>query len=125
MLKCPERWGYAIQRMDLIELLGFVMLVGAALSLILAWMAGRALTSPIRALQVASEGVGSGNLDLNSRMRERMSSEQYSEPLIEWLIGYAGLGTNWSEHRAVPRRSWKKLRWGWWPWIRMDECPLG
>ena len=54
----------AIQRMDLIELLGFVMLVGAALSLILAWMAGRALTSPIRALQVASEGVGSGNLDL-------------------------------------------------------------
>ena len=54
----------AIQRMDLIELLGFVMLLGAALSLILAWMAGRALTSPIRALQVASEGVGSGNLDL-------------------------------------------------------------
>ena len=54
----------AIQRMDLIELLGFVMLVGAALSLVLAWMAGRALTSPIRALQIASEGVGSGNLDL-------------------------------------------------------------
>ena len=54
----------AIQRMDLIELLGFVMLLGAVLSLILAWMAGRALTSPIRALQVASEGVGSGNLDL-------------------------------------------------------------
>ncbi|HIF56434.1 MAG: ATP-binding protein [bacterium] len=54
----------AIQRMDLIELLGFVMLVGAALSLVLAWMAGRALTSPIRALQIASEAVGSGNLDL-------------------------------------------------------------
>ena len=54
----------AIQRMDLIELLGFVMLLGAVLSLILARMAGRALTSPIRALQVASEGVGSGNLNL-------------------------------------------------------------
>ena len=63
----------AIQRMDLIELLGFVMLVGAALSLVLAWMAGRALTSPIRALQIASEEVGSGNLDL------RLPSERGDE----------------------------------------------
>ena len=54
----------AIQTTDLIELLGFAVLVGAALSLVLAWLAGRALTSPIRALQAASEGVGSGDLAL-------------------------------------------------------------
>lgn len=54
----------AIQTSDLIELMGFAILVGGALSLVLAWMAGRALTSPIRALQVASEAVGAGNLQL-------------------------------------------------------------
>ena len=54
----------AIQSTDIIELLGFVIMVGAALSLALAMMAGRALTRPIQALQVASERVGSGNLAL-------------------------------------------------------------
>jgi len=54
----------AIQTTDLIELMGFAILVGGALSLVLAWMAGRALTSPIRALQVASEAVGAGDLQL-------------------------------------------------------------
>lgn len=54
----------AIQAKDLIELLAFFVLVGAALSLGLAMLAGRALTRPIQALQVASERVGSGNLDL-------------------------------------------------------------
>ena len=52
----------AIRTTDMIELLGLAVLVGAALSLVLAWVAGRALTSPIRALQTASEGVGAGNL---------------------------------------------------------------
>jgi PAS domain S-box-containing protein len=54
----------AIRSTDIIELLGFVIMVGAALSLALAMMAGRALTRPIQALQVASERVGSGNLAL-------------------------------------------------------------
>jgi HAMP domain-containing protein len=54
----------AIQTTDLVELMGFAILVGAALSLVLAWMAGRALTSPLRALQVASEAVGAGDLHL-------------------------------------------------------------
>ena len=54
----------AIQTTDLVELMGFAILVGGALSLVLAWMAGRALTSPIRALQVASEAVGAGDLQL-------------------------------------------------------------
>jgi PAS domain S-box-containing protein len=54
----------AIRTTDMIELLGLAVLVGGALSLVLAWMAGRALTSPIRALQTASEGVGAGDLGM-------------------------------------------------------------
>src|SRR5690606_34663147 len=54
----------AIQSTDLIELLTFVILLGGALSLGLAMLASRALTRPIQALQIASERVGSGNLDL-------------------------------------------------------------
>ena len=54
----------AIQATDLLELLGFFMVLGAGLSLGLAMLAGRALTRPIHALQIASERVGSGNLDL-------------------------------------------------------------
>ena len=54
----------AIQASDLIELLGFFVVLGAGLSLGLALLAGRALTRPIQALQVASERVGSGNLEL-------------------------------------------------------------
>jgi PAS domain S-box-containing protein len=52
----------ALQTTDLIELLGFVILLGALLSAGLAMLAGRALTRPILALQVASERVGAGNL---------------------------------------------------------------
>ena len=54
----------AIQATDLLELLGFFMVLGAGLSLGLALLAGRALTRPIHALQIASERVGSGNLNL-------------------------------------------------------------
>ncbi len=52
----------ALQTNDLLELLGFVVVVGALLSAALAMLAGRALTRPILALQVASERVGSGDL---------------------------------------------------------------
>ncbi len=54
----------AIQAADLVELLGFFVVLGAGLSLGLALFAARALTRPIQALQVASERVGSGNLEL-------------------------------------------------------------
>lgn len=54
----------ALQTTDLIELLSFVILLGGALSFALAMVAGRALTRPIRALQIASERVGSGDLGL-------------------------------------------------------------
>ncbi|MDZ7779343.1 MAG: ATP-binding protein [Gemmatimonadota bacterium] len=63
----------AIQASELVELLAFFVLLGAALSLGLAMLAGRALTRPIRALQVASERVGSGNLDL--RLPEERTDE--------------------------------------------------
>jgi signal transduction histidine kinase/HAMP domain-containing protein len=55
----------AIRSADVLELLAFAVLVGAALSLGLALLVARALTSPIHALQVASERVGAGNLALS------------------------------------------------------------
>jgi len=54
----------ALQTTDLVELLLFVILLGGASSLALAMVAGRALTRPILALQIASESVGSGDLGL-------------------------------------------------------------
>ena len=63
----------ALQATDLIELLGFFVLIGALLSLGLAMFAGRALTQPIRALQIASEKVGAG--DLTQRLPENRGDE--------------------------------------------------
>lgn len=54
----------AIRAADVAELLAFAVVVGAALSLGLALLVGRALTRPIQALQIASERVGAGNLGL-------------------------------------------------------------
>lgn len=54
----------ALRTTDLLELLSFVVLLGGVLSLGLAMVAGRALTRPIQALQIASESVGSGDLSL-------------------------------------------------------------
>ncbi len=52
----------ALRRREVAELVAFVVLIGAALSLGLALLVGRTLTRPIRTLQVASERVGGGNL---------------------------------------------------------------
>ena len=52
----------ALRQREVAELVAFVVLLGAGLSLGLAMLAGRTLTSPIRTLQVASERVGDGNL---------------------------------------------------------------
>jgi signal transduction histidine kinase/HAMP domain-containing protein len=54
----------ALRSADVLELLAFAVLLGAALSLGLAFLVGQALTRPIEALQVASERVGAGNLEL-------------------------------------------------------------
>ena len=52
----------AIRTTDLIELLAFALLVGALLSFSLAWLSGRALSSPMEELRKASEVVGKGDL---------------------------------------------------------------
>jgi len=52
----------ALRRREVAEVVAFVVLLGAALSLGLALLVGRTLTRPIRTLQVASERVGGGNL---------------------------------------------------------------
>ena len=63
----------ALRTTDLVELLLFLVVVGAGLSLGLAMLAGRALTRPIAALQTASERVGSG--DLAMRLPEARPDE--------------------------------------------------
>jgi two-component system nitrogen regulation sensor histidine kinase NtrY len=54
----------ALRRQEVADLLGFVIVLGAALSLGLALLVGRTLTRPIETLQIASERVGSGNLEV-------------------------------------------------------------
>jgi len=54
----------AVRQAEVRDLLAFAMLVGAVVSLILALAVGRALSRPIGTLRVASERVGSGNLDV-------------------------------------------------------------
>jgi len=54
----------AVRASDIAELVGFAVVVGGVLSLMLALLVGRALTSPIHALQEASERVGRGDLRL-------------------------------------------------------------
>jgi signal transduction histidine kinase len=53
-----------LRQREIAELVGFVILLGAGLSLVLAFMVGRTLTSPMRTLQIASERVGGGNLEV-------------------------------------------------------------
>lgn len=63
----------ALRTEELLELLGFAVVLGGMLSLGLAFLVGRALTRPIHDLQVASERVGAGNLDL--RLKEDRNDE--------------------------------------------------
>ena len=51
-----------LRRQEVADLLGFAIILGAALSLALALLVGRTLSRPIETLQIASERVGSGNL---------------------------------------------------------------
>jgi signal transduction histidine kinase len=52
----------ALRRQEVADLLGFAIVLGAALSLALALLVGRTLSRPIETLQIASERVGAGNL---------------------------------------------------------------
>lgn len=57
-----EAGATALGRQEVADLLGFAIVLGAALSLALALLVGRTLSRPIETLQVASERVGAGNL---------------------------------------------------------------
>ncbi len=59
-----EAGALAFGRREAVDLLGFAVVLGAALSLGLALLVGRSLTRPIQILRVASERVGSGNLSV-------------------------------------------------------------
>ena len=54
----------AVRSQEVAHLLAFAVVLGAALSLVLALMVGRTLTRPLQTLMVASERVGSGNLSV-------------------------------------------------------------
>jgi two-component system nitrogen regulation sensor histidine kinase NtrY len=53
-----------LRQREIAELVAFVVLLGAGVSLVLAFLVARTLTSPIRTLQVGSERVGGGDLQL-------------------------------------------------------------
>jgi signal transduction histidine kinase/HAMP domain-containing protein len=59
-----ETGATAVRSREVAHLLGFALAGGLALSLVLAILVGQALSSPIQALRVASERVGSGNLGM-------------------------------------------------------------
>ncbi len=52
----------ALRQGDVADLIGFAVLLGGALSVLLSLLVGRALTLPIQTLQIASERVGAGNM---------------------------------------------------------------
>ncbi len=61
----PLRAGATVvRRREMTDLLGFAVVLGAGLSLALALLVGRALARPIRTLRLASERVGSGDLEV-------------------------------------------------------------
>ena len=68
-----EAGATALRRQEVAELLGFAIVLGAALSLALAFLVGGTLTRPIETLQIASERVGAGNL------RVRLPSDRRDE----------------------------------------------
>jgi two-component system nitrogen regulation sensor histidine kinase NtrY len=57
-----EAGATALRRQEVADLLGFAIVLGAALSLGLSLLVGRTLTRPIETLRTASEKVGAGNL---------------------------------------------------------------
>jgi PAS domain S-box-containing protein len=68
-----EAGAVALRRREVGDMLLFAVLLGGALSLGLAILVGRAFARPIQTLQVASERVGSGNMDV--RLAEQREDE--------------------------------------------------
>jgi two-component system, NtrC family, nitrogen regulation sensor histidine kinase NtrY len=55
----------ALRQREVADLLGFALVLGAGLSVLLALLVGRTLARPIQTLQVASERVGAGNMGVH------------------------------------------------------------
>ncbi len=55
----------ALRQRDVADLLGFAVVMGGFLSVLLALLVGRALSRPIQTLRVASERVGAGNMGVH------------------------------------------------------------
>ncbi len=68
-----EAGATALRQRDVADLIGFAVLLGGILSVLLSLRVGRALTRPIQTLQVASERVGAGNMKVH--LPERRSDE--------------------------------------------------
>ena len=60
-----EAGATALRQRDVADLIGFAVVAGAALSILLSLLVGRALTRPIQTLRVASERVGAGNMGVH------------------------------------------------------------
>jgi two-component system, NtrC family, nitrogen regulation sensor histidine kinase NtrY len=55
----------ALRQRDVADLIGFAVVMGGGLSILLSLLVGRALTRPIQTLRVASERVGAGNMGVH------------------------------------------------------------
>jgi two-component system, NtrC family, nitrogen regulation sensor histidine kinase NtrY len=55
----------ALRQREIADLLGFTVVLGAGLSVLLSLLVGRALARPIQTLRVASERVGAGNMEVH------------------------------------------------------------
>ena len=55
----------ALRQRDVADLIGFAVVLGAGLSVLLSFLVGRALTRPIQTLRIASERVGAGNMGVH------------------------------------------------------------
>ncbi len=92
----------AVRRRETVDLLGFTILLGGALSLALALWVGRTLTSPLETLQGASGRVGSGDLDTRLPDDRRDEFGSVFEAFNEMV---SGLGTARSALERTTRRT--------------------
>src|SRR5690606_23736986 len=68
-----EAGAFALRQRDVTDLIGLAVLLGGMLSVLLSLRVGRELARPIHTLQVASERVGAGNMDVH--LPERSGDE--------------------------------------------------
>ena len=92
----------AVRRRETVDLLGFTILLGGVLSLGLALLVGRTLTSPLETLQAASGRVGSG--DLATRLPDDRRDE-FGSVFDAFNRMVSGLGTARTTLERTTRRT--------------------